>query len=85
MCSGNRPRQASKPLVHQLVQICSLKNLFQKRNKKNLNLKIILSVEFAMSLVGVTFSSIIMKLLIQNFTAMNNKIKTIVIGVALVG
>lgn len=45
-----------------------------------------LTVEFAMSLVGVvTFSSLITMMLIQNFTTMIDKIKSVVVGVALVG
>ena len=45
-----------------------------------------LTVEFAMSLVGVaTFSSLATMMLTQNFTAMIDKIKSVVVGVALVG
>jgi hypothetical protein len=45
-----------------------------------------LTIEFAMSLVGVvTFSSLITMMLIQNFTTMVDKIKSVVDGVALVG
>jgi|GEM_PF-6837874 len=52
----------------------------------SLSLKVTLSVEFAMSLVGVvTFSSLVTMMLFQNFTTMVDKIKSVVVGVALVG
>jgi len=45
-----------------------------------------LTVEFAMSVVGVaTFSSLATMMLIQNFTTMIDKIKSVAVGVALVG
>jgi len=54
--------------------------------QKSLTLKVTLTVEFAMSLVGVaTFSSLVTMMLIQNFTTMIYKIKSVVAGVALAG
>lgn len=53
---------------------------------KSLSLKVTLTVEFAMSLVGVvTFSSLVTMMLTQNFTAMIDQIKSVVVGVALAG
>jgi len=44
-----------------------------------------LTIEFAMSLVGVImFSSLVTTMLVQNFTTMIDKIKSIVVGVAFV-
>jgi len=54
--------------------------------QKNLSLRVTLTIEFAMSLVGVvTFSSLVTMMLIQNFTTMVDKIKSVVVGVALAG
>lgn len=45
-----------------------------------------LTVEFAMSVVGmVTFFSLETMIIIQNFTTMIDKIKSVAVGVALVG
>lgn len=53
---------------------------------KNLSLKVTLTVDFAMSIVGVmTFSSLVTMTLIQNFNTMMTKIMSVVVGVALVG
>lgn len=54
--------------------------------QKSLSLRVTLTIEFAMSLVGVvTFSSLVTMMLIQNFTTMVDKIKSVVVGVALAG
>jgi hypothetical protein len=54
--------------------------------QKSLNLKVALTIEFTMSLVGaMTFASLVTMMLIQNFTAMVEKIKSVVVGVALAG
>ena len=54
--------------------------------QKSLSLRVTLTIEFAMSLVGVvTFSSLVTMLLIQNFTTMVDKIKSVVDGVAFAG
>lgn len=54
--------------------------------QKSLSLKVTLTIEFAMSLVGVvTFSLLVTMMLMQNFTAMIDKIKNVVVGVALAG
>lgn len=53
---------------------------------KNLSLKVTLVIEFTMSLAGVmAFSSLVIVSAIQNFTAMIEKIESIVVGVALMG
>ena len=52
----------------------------------SLSLKVTLTIEFAMSLVGVmAFSSLVTMMLNKNFTAMLEKIKSVVVGVALAG
>ena len=57
-----------------------------KAGQKSLSLKVNLTVEFAVSIVGVvTFSSLVTMILIQNTTTMIEKLKSIVVGVALVG
>lgn len=54
--------------------------------QKSLNLRVTLTIEFAMSLVGVvTFSSLVTMMLVQNFTTMVDKVKNVVVGVALAG
>jgi hypothetical protein len=54
--------------------------------QKILSLKVTLTIEFAMSLVGVVmFSLLATMMLIQNFTTMIDKIKTVVVGVTLAG
>jgi hypothetical protein len=64
----------------------SLKISFWESGQKSLSLKVNLTVEFAMSIVGVvTFSSLATMMLIQNFTTMIDKIKSVAVGVALVG
>jgi len=63
-----------------------IENIVPTLGQKSLSLKVTLTVEFAMSLVGVvTFSSLVTMMLIQNFTTMIDKIKSVVVGVALVG
>lgn len=53
---------------------------------KNLSLKVTLTVDFAVSVVGaMTFSSLVTMTLIQNFKTMMTKIMSVVVGVALVG
>ena len=57
-----------------------------KLGQKSLSLRVALTIEFAMSLVGVmAFSSLVTMMLIQNFTTMTEKIKSVVVGVALAG
>ena len=52
----------------------------------SLSLRVTLTIEFAMSLVGVvTFSSLVTMMIILNFTTMIDKIKNVVVGVALAG
>lgn len=54
--------------------------------QKSLSLRVTLTIEFAMSLVGVvTFSSLITMMLIQNFITMVDTTKSVVVGVALAG
>ena len=54
--------------------------------QRSLSVKVVLTIEFAMSLVGVVaFSSLITMMLILNFAAMIEKIKSVVVGVALAG
>jgi hypothetical protein len=68
-----------------------IKNLFFEKivpnmGQKNLSLKVTLTIDFTMYLVGaLTFSSLITMLIIQNFTAMMNNFISVVVGVALVG
>jgi hypothetical protein len=72
--------------VARLKRHSFIENIVLTRGQKSLSLKVTLTVEFAMSLVGVvTFSSLATMMLTQNFTAMKDKIKSVVVGVALVG
>ncbi len=67
-------------------KITFIENIVLKKGQKNLSLKVTLAVEFTMSLVGVmTFFSLATMVLIQNFTTMIDKIKSVVVGVALAG
>jgi hypothetical protein len=75
-----------KELAARLRQQSFIENIVQTIGQKSLSLKVTLTVEFAMSLVGmVTFSSLVTMMLIQNFTTMIDKIKSVADGVALVG
>jgi hypothetical protein len=63
-----------------------IENIVSELGQKSLSLRVTLSIEFAMSIVGVvTFSSLVTMMLIQNFTTMFEKIKSVVVGVALAG
>jgi len=53
---------------------------------KNLSLKVTLTIDLTMSIVGaLTFSSLVIMNLIQNCTAMMTSFFQVVMGVALVG
>ena len=70
----------------QLRKTGFIENIVLTTGRKSLSLKVTLTVEFAMSVVGVaTFSFLVTMMLIQNFTTMIDKIKNIAVGVALVG
>jgi hypothetical protein len=70
----------------QLRTTAFIENIVLTTGRKSLSLKVTLTVEFAMSVVGVaTFSSLVTMMLIQNFTTMIDKIKSVAVGVALVG
>lgn len=80
------PSQSRGPLVARLKRQTFIENIVPTVGQKSLSLKVTLTIEFAMSLVGVvTFSSLVTMMLIQNFTTMVDKIKSVVVGVALVG
>jgi hypothetical protein len=54
--------------------------------RKSLSLKVTLTAEFALSLVGVIqFSSLVTMILVLNFSTMIDKFKSVVAGVALMG
>ena len=54
--------------------------------QKSLSLKVTLTIDLTMSLVGaLTFSSLATMILIQNFTAMMTSFIQVAMGVALVG
>lgn len=73
-------------LVARLKRQTFIENIVSKLGQKSLSLKMTLTIEFAMSLVGVvTFSLLVTMMLIQNFMTMVDKIKSVVVGVALVG
>jgi len=66
--------------------IISIENIVPESGQKSLSLRVTLTIEFAMPLVGVvTFSSLVTMMLIQNFTTMINGIISVVVGVALAG
>ncbi len=70
----------------QLWKTGFIENIVLTTGRKSLSLKVTLTVEFAMSVVGVaTFSLLVTMMLIQNFTTMIDKIKNVAVGVALVG
>lgn len=70
----------------QLNTTAIIENTVLTMGRKSMSLKVTLTVEFAMSVVGVaTFSSLVTMMLIQNFTTMIDKIKRLAVGVALVG
>lgn len=72
--------------VTQKFKTMSLKNIVSELGQKSLSLRVPLTIEFELSLVGmVTFSSLVTMMLIQNFTNMIDKIKSIVVGVVLAG
>jgi len=53
--------------------------------QKSLSLKVTLSVEFAMSVGVAIFSSLLAMMVNKNLTTMIDKIKSVAVGVALVG
>jgi len=72
--------------VKQKFKTMFIENIVPQLGQKSLSLRVTLTIEFAMSLVGVvTFSSLVTMMLIQNFTTMIDKIKSVVVGVALAG
>jgi len=80
------PSQICNPLVARLKRQSFIENIVLTTGQKSLSLKVTLTVEFAMSVVGMaTFSSLVTMMLIQNFTTMIDKIKSVAVGVALVG
>lgn len=80
------PSAIPKPLAARLKRQTFIENIVPTVGQKSLSLKVTLTIEFAMSLVGVvTFFSLVTMMLIQNFTTMVDKIKSVVVGVALVG
>ena len=78
--------QSPKTVGGQLWKTGFIENIVLTTGRKSLSLKVTLTVEFAMSVVGVaTFSLLVTMMLIQNFTTMIDKIKNVAVGVALVG
>lgn len=69
-------------LAVSLVRQRSLNDIVSEKRQKKLSLKVTLTVEFAMSLVGV-LTFFLWK--IQNFTTMVTKITSVVVGIALTG
>jgi len=59
-----------------------IENIILKKEQKKLSLKVTLTVEFAMSLVGV-LTFFLWK--IQNFMTMVTKITSVVVGIVLAG
>ena len=86
--SASISRHFAKPrnVGGQLRTTAFIENIVLTTGQKSLSLKVTLTVEFAMSVVGVaTFFSLATMILIQNFTTMIDKIKSVAVGVALVG
>jgi hypothetical protein len=82
----NTPLRLPRSVSGKAKRQSFIENIVPKMGQKSLSLKVTLTVEFAMSLVGVvTFFSLVTMMLIQNFTTMIDKIKSVVVGVALVG
>ena len=63
-----------------------IENIVLTKGQNSLSLKITLTIDLTMSLVGaLTFSSLFSMMLIQNFTTMVSSLAQVVMGVALVG
>jgi len=63
-----------------------IENIVLIKRQKSLSLKVTLTIDLTMSLVGaLAFSSLVTMILIQNFTAMMTRFIQVVMGVALVG
>lgn len=63
-----------------------IENIVSIMRLKSLSLKVTLTIDLTMSLVGaLTFSSLVTMISTQNFTAMMTSIIQVVMGVALVG
>ncbi len=63
-----------------------IENIVLTTGQKSQTLKVTLAVKFVMSVVGLAkFSSLVTMMLIQNFTTMIDKIKSVAVWVALVG
>ena len=82
MCSETRPDAKPENVGGQLRTKVFIENIVPEKKHKKLSLKVTLTVEIAMSLVGV-LTFFLWK--IQNFTTMVNKMTSVVVGIALAG
>lgn len=82
VCASKVPTTLIFGVGGQLKTTTFIENIVSEKKQKKLSLRVTLTVEFAMSLVGV-LTFFLWK--IQNFTTMVTKMTSVVVGIALAG